>query len=54
MCVCTGAGASEPGSGGGENKVRGGGAGAEGRAGAYQTVKSQPLFHVCKVTLNMQ
>lgn len=42
LCVCAGAGASESGPGGGEDEVWGGGAGAEGRAGAYQTVKNHP------------
>lgn len=44
LCVCAGAGASESGPGGGEDEVWGGGAGAEGRAGAYQTVKTIPTI----------
>ena len=44
VCVCAGAGASESGPGGGEDEVWGGGAGAEGRAGAYQTVKTVPTI----------
>lgn len=44
MCFCSGAGAAESGPGGGEAEVWGGGDGAEGRAGAYQTVQASSLF----------